>query len=257
MASLADLQRRFARALDGGSADVISGAAGIANVAGIAVYRNTIRTNHRSALRATYPVVCALTGTPFFHAAADGFADAHPSRSGDLNLYGDVFGDFLAGYPPAHALAYLPDVARLEWAIDEAQRAADEAESRHALLAALAAAPPEALAQQRFALDASCRLLRSAYPVMRIWQVHQPGCTGAPAIDFDAPPEHLLVRREAGVAAIEPLDPGEFAWLVALEHGQPLGFALESALAVDPHFAFERTLRDRIADRTLARLRAP
>ena len=257
MTSLADLQRRFARALADSGGHDIRDAAGTANVAGIAVYRNTIRANYRSALRATYPVVCALTGVPFFHAAVDAFTAAHPSRGGDLNVYGDAFGDFLGAYPHARTLPYLADVARLEWAIDEALRVEDEVESPETLLAALAATPADRLGQQRFTLDASCRLLFSVHPALRIWQLHQPGFTGGHVIDFDAPPEHLLVRREAGVAAIERIDAGEFGWLVALERGQPLASALDAALAVDPAFAFERILRDRIADRTLARLRAP
>lgn len=257
MPSLADLQRRFARALGAGNAHDIPDAAGTANVAGIAVYRNTIRANYRSALRATYPVVCALTGVPFFHAAVDAYTEAQPSRGGDLNVYGDAFGNFLADYPHARTLPYVADVARLEWAIDEAHRAADAVESPATLLAALAATPPDRLGQQRFKLDASCRLLRPVHPALRIWQVHQPGFTGEHAIDFDAPPEHLLVRREAGVAAIERIDAGEHAWLAALDHACTLASALDAALATDPAFAFERTLRDRIADRTLAALRAP
>ena len=92
--------------------------------------------------------------------------------------------------------------------------------------------------------------------MLRIWQVHQPGFTGEPAIDFDVPPVHLLVRREAGAATIERIDTGEFAWLTALQLGNSLGIALDAALAADPAFPFERTLRDRIADRTLAALRA-
>ena len=253
MPSLADLQRRFAGMLDRNA----SGAAAAPPDARIAVYRNTIRANYRNALRATYPVVCALTAVPFFHAAVDAFADLQPSRGGDLNVYGDTFGDFLAGYSHARELPYLADVARLEWAIDDAQRAADAAPATQDLVAALTAIPAATLAQRRFALDPSCRLLRSTFPVLRIWQMHQPGFTGEAHIDFDAPPECLMVRREAGAVAIERIGDGEFAWLLALQRGEPLGAALDAAFAADPAFAFERALRDRLADRTVASLIGP
>jgi hypothetical protein len=253
MNALPDLQRRFARTLADDEAVAADDAAAAAR---IAVYRNTIRANYRQALRATYPVVCALTAAPFFHAAVDAFAVAHPSRGGDLNVYGAEFGDFLDTYPHARDLPYLAGVARLEWAIDEAQRAADPSAAPDELLVALAAIPLEGVAQQRFALDASCRLLDSTYPVLRIWQVHQPDFAGEPDVDFDAPQESLLVRRDAGAVAIERIDAGEFAWLLALLRGETLGTALDAALAADEAFAFERTLRDRIADRTLTRLRA-
>ena len=80
---------------------------------------------------------------PFFNAAVDAYVRACPSTSGDLNVYGDAFGEFLAGYPPAADLPYLPDVARLEWAVDEAGRAADRDGSPEGVLAALAGVPPE------------------------------------------------------------------------------------------------------------------
>lgn len=252
MHSLADLQRRFARDVAG---DVTAVASAATEAPGIAIYRNTIRANYRNALRATFPVVCALTAAPFFHAAVDAFADAHPSRGGDLNVYGDAFADFLATYPHARDLPYLADVARLEWAIDEAHRATDDVIAPQALLEALAATPAERLAGRRLVLDASCRLLRPLHPARRIWQAHQSGFIGESEVDFGAPPECLLVRREAGTTAIERIGGGEFAWLAALRIGEDLGTALDAAFAADPAFEFELALRHRIADGTLVALR--
>ena len=111
----------------------------------IAIYRTALVANYRNTLSATYPVVKRLTGAPFFHAAVDAFVQRHPSTSGDLNVYGDAFPQFLATYPPAADLSYLPDVARLEWSIDEAQRAADCARVPEAVLAALTVLPAERL----------------------------------------------------------------------------------------------------------------
>ena len=101
----------------------------------------------------------------------------------------------------------------------------------------------------------SCRLLRPLHPALRIWQVHQSEFMGESAVDFDAPPECLLVRREAGTAAIERIAAGEFAWLAALRIGEDLGTALDAAFAADPAFEFEPALRHRIADGTLVGLR--
>lgn len=252
MHSLADLQARFARDLAHREAVALPGGSG---AAGIDVYRNTIRANYRNALRATYPVVCALTALPFFHAAVDAFTEVHPSRGGDLNVYGDAFADFLAVYPHARDVPYLPDVARLEWAIDEACRAADDFAAPAALLAALTATPASQLGRQRFVLDASCRLLRSDYPVLRIWQAHQGAFAHDPGIDFDVPRECLLVRREAGAPAIERIAEAEFAWLMALRTGEDLAAALDSALAADPAFDLQQALRQRIGDGTLVSLR--
>ena len=128
----------------------------------IGVYRNTVFGNYRNALAATYRVVRDLTGAPFFDTAVEAFARAHPSSGGDLNVYGGTFPDFLASYPHAAGLAYLPDVARLEWALDEASRAFDTSGTSQATIAALAALPGDEVVRQRFVLDPSLRLLQLA-----------------------------------------------------------------------------------------------
>ena len=91
--------------------------------AGRAVYRASVLSNFRAALAATYPVVRRLVGEAFFDEAARRFALANASRSGDLNEYGTEFPEFLAVYPHAASMAYLPDLARLEWARHECGQA--------------------------------------------------------------------------------------------------------------------------------------
>lgn len=239
MRCLPDLQRRFAAAI------------AAPDTPGLAVYRNAVRTNYRNALRASYPVVRALTGAPFFHAAVDAFAAVQPSRCGDLNAYGDAFPEFLAAYPHAVSLPYLPDVARLEWAQDEAARAAAADGTPGGTLAALGAVAPEDLAASRLRVHPSCRLLHSAHPVLRIWQVHQEDFAGDPRVDLDSDPDHVLVHRHDEEVVIERLSAGEFAWLAALAAGDDLASALAAAFAAEPVFGFAAALARRVADGTL------
>ena len=96
MSSLRELQERMAQALAGPSP-----ASAAWPAERIAIYRRNIAANYRNALAASYPVVRRLTGAAFFGAAVDAYVVAHPSRSGDLNVYGDAFGDFLVQYAPA------------------------------------------------------------------------------------------------------------------------------------------------------------
>jgi hypothetical protein len=240
--SLRELQQRFAGALLA-PADAHWRAA---------IYRNTIRSNYRNALGATYTVVRALVGDAFFHAAVDAFVAASPSRSGDLNVFGDAFPDFLATYPYGRELAYLPNVARLEWALDEAARAADHGYAPGLLFAAIAAMTADAVAAQRFVLSPSCRLLFSEYPAMRIWQAHQDDDVD---VDLGAGPDYLLVRREADVPVIERLAHGEYAFLAALADGHDLATALVEALAADRAYDLGAALAAFIANGTLGSLR--
>lgn len=253
MPSLRELQERFADAVlaPEGTAPAFGPAGGATGVERIGIYRRTIATNYRNALGATYPVVRRLVGTPFFDAAVDAYVEAHPSRSGDLNEYGATFGEFLGGYNPASDLPYLPDVARLEWAIDEANRAADFPASPDDVLRELAAVPAEQLPTLRVRIHPSFRLIASSFPVLRIWQVHQPDHVGDLRVDFNTRPDRLRIRRKRGGVALERIDAGEFAWLAALAGGATLAAAIELTQDADAAFDLGAALHRCIGDGTI------
>jgi hypothetical protein len=242
MPSLPELQRQFAAAVLDLAREPDQR---------IAVYRHTIFANYRNALGATYRVVRELTGKPFFDTAVDAFVAAYPSTGGDLNIYGDAFPAFLATYPHAAQLPYLPDVARLEWAMDEAHRAADAEGDAHRTLSVLATIPADDVALQRFTVDPSCRLLRSAFPVLRIWHAHQDAASGDLSIEFGAGDDYLLVRREDGRVVVERVGAGDFAWLAALAAGADLAQALDAAFDADATFDLGTALRTYILNGTL------
>jgi hypothetical protein len=254
MPSLRELQVGFAAALfdaDGGRppfATVPDGSAGER----MAVYRRALFTNYRNALGASFPVVSKLVGAPFFHAAVDAFVRDHPPTSGDLNVYGDAFAAFLEGYPHATGLPYLADVARLEWAQDEANRAADADDLPERVLAALAALAPERLPGARLVLAPSCRLVASRFPILRIWQANQEGYAGEVRVSLDEGGDALLIRRELAGVTIERLASAVYAWLEALASGTPLGAALEAAQATGAPFDLATLLRARLGDGTIA-----
>lgn len=249
MPSLRELQQSFVAAVmapDGAApAFAIAGSARADDRIGI--YRNAVFANYRNALRASFPVVLRLVGEPFFNAAVDTFVQARPSVSGDLNVYGDTFGDFLEDYTHAAALPYLADVARLEWAVDEAQRAADSAPVPEEILAALAAAPPARLPSTRLRLDPTCRLVASDFPILRIWQANQPGHEGDDRVRLDEGADTLVVRRGTDGVVLARIGIGEHAFLSALAAGAPFGAALGAAQRTDAAFDLGAALRSNIA----------
>ena len=243
MPSLRELQRQFAAAVlaEPGTAPPFALAGNANGAERIGIYRNAVFANYRSALRQSYPVVLRLVGEAFFGAAVDAFVRAHPSTSGDLGDYGDAFGDFLAGYPHAAALPYLADVARLEWAIDEAKRAADALAAPGDVLAALGRVEPERLPAARLVLAPSCRLLASPFPVLRVWQANQQDDVAPVALDAGA--ECLLVRRAGDEVAIASIAPAEHAFLSALARREGIGAAVDAACALDAAFDLGAALR--------------
>ena len=249
MPSLRDLQLRFAATLSGSAS---AGSNITLNDERLAAYRANARANYRNALAATYPVVKRLTGAPFFNTAVDEFVAAHPPVSGDLNVYGEHLAGFLQRYTPAATLPYLPDVARLEWAIDEANRAADVPRVPDAVLAALAMVAPERLPNARLVLNVSCRLVASAFPIMQIWRVNQPDRSGAERVDLDEGGILLLVRRDLDGVVLQSLSAGEHAFLSVLAQRSTFGAAIDAALSAESSFDLGAVLQAHIAAGTIA-----
>jgi hypothetical protein len=196
MTSLAAVQRDFARAVLSG--DLESFAAQLAGgptaaARRLAIYRRAVLHNLCGALAGAYPVVRRLVGEAFFLEAAIRHAQAEPSRCGDLNRFGAGFARFLAQYPHAAALPYLPDVARLEWAWNESLAAADASGLD---FAALALVSPEEQPRLRFAVHPAVRVIHSDHPVLAIWEANQAGRDGTP--EASEGPDDILVHREDG-----------------------------------------------------------
>src|SRR5260221_14160551 len=99
--------------------------------------------------------------------AAKCFIETDPPQSADLYLYGAGFADFLARFAPAASLAYLSDVARLEWAVNCALHAADITPLAPECYAAIAEANPAGLALMP---HPSMTMLRLEYPADAIWR---------------------------------------------------------------------------------------
>ena len=252
MPSLRELQLDFAAALCDDGEPSFETVPPERAVERMRVYRRALAANYRHALSASFPVVARLVGAPFFAAAVDAFVREHPPTSGDLNVYGDAFPDFLERYPHAAHLPYLAGVARLEWAQDEANRAADADLVPERVLAALGNLPPERLPAAGLALAPSCRLVASRFPILRIWQTNQKSYQGDVHVSLDERADRLLIRREAGGVTIERIATAEHAWLGALASGAPLGDALDAAAATGAPFDLAAVLRARIGDGTIA-----
>jgi len=258
MPSLLDLQRNFCAATLFGDESalrtlgIVPGALDAKKR--IAIYGNNVFGNYRKVLAATFPVVRRLVGVAFFDAAVDHFVRGHPSTRGDVNGYGADFALFLASYRAARDLAYLPDVARLEWAIDQAAIAADAPPMD---LEALAMVPPDVLPELIIRPHPSVHVLASDFPLLSIWKANQADDTSDGRIDLDAGGDLLLVARGADGVTIERLAAGEHILLAALAAHSTLGIAAARAVDADDRFDLTAALRRHVANHTLVAFRAP
>jgi hypothetical protein len=255
VSSLREVQRALGAALLAGeetpSVEALVAGDGFAPGARLAIYRHHVFTSLTTALRATYPVVCRLVDERFFAYAAHEFIRANPPRTPCLFEYGGAFADFLAEFPPCRGLVYLPDVARLEWALTAAFHAPDFVPLD---LTSLEDLDPEGVEGLTFELDPSLALLASPWPIDRIWTTNQPGCAET-VVDLDSGEVRLAVRRAGDTAVFEPLSPARYALLRALTEGRGLGDALAAATADDPGLDAVATLRALFEDNVLRSFR--
>ena len=193
------------------------------------IYRNNVVVAHTEALGEAFPVVRAVVGQEFFEAMAGVYVRAHPPSSPCMMFYGEDLPAFLETFAPAADLPYLPDVARLEHARRLAYHAADHPVADPSVLGERDAA---ALMETRLALQAACRVVRSAHPVYSIWRFN--------ATEDKSPvrsaAEDVLVSRPADAVLMYFLPPGGADFLLALQSGEPLGRAADKAMLHAPDF---------------------
>ena len=155
------------------------------------VYRNNVFVSLIEALQGRYPAICRLVGEEFFRATARAFIEEHPPRSPVLIHYGAGFGDFLDDFEPVAELAYLGDVARIEWAWNEAYHAPDATP--------LGPDDMESLVTQDvstavFTLHPSLSTVSSPFPVVSLWTAMRDE-TDVSNLALDSGGEDALILR--------------------------------------------------------------
>ncbi len=248
MLPLLDLQRSLGRALldgdDSAVAALIAGD-GLEPSERLAVYRNNVVSSLTALLHDVFPVICRLVDARFFDYAAHEFIRTRPPSRPRLAEYGADFPDFLAAFPPCADLAYLADVARLEWLISAAAQAPQAPAIVPSALQGIAPADTSRLV---LALQPSLRYVASRWPIDRIWRANHADLDGAEIIDLNAGGAWLEIRQTRRHVEFRSLTAPAFVFRRALQQGAPLVTAAEGAFAQDATFdlgiAFADLFRD-------------
>lgn len=229
---LLEMQRAFARALLAGE-----GAGALALLAPgrlpagrrLAVHVNSVLGGLVGTLAAAYPAVHRVLGEEGFRAVATAFARRHPPRAARLSAYGAGFAAFVETSAAAEARPWLPDLARLDWARNEALFAA---EARGLAPEDLAHLPAEAVPALRLAAHPAARLVGSPHPVaaLRARTLGEPPPEGGAAV--------LVTRPGRSVQQVS-LDAGAAAFLAALLAAESFAEAAATGFAAEPDLALE------------------
>lgn len=244
---LHDVQRDFATAIlgkDGAQIAELIREDGLSGERRLQIYQNNTYSLLSDVLKNTFPAVCRLVGDEFFEYAARQYIRVDPPRQPCLHVYGAGLADFLAAFAPASSLPYLADVARLEWALNEAHYAPDASPLP---IDALKALQLEDYADLRLRPHPSCRLLTSPFPVDRIWEMARPGGNTAEVPALDTGPAWLLVNRIELDVQLTTLTDATYRFAELLMADQTVRIAYQEALAIDPAFDLAAALKQHLA----------
>lgn len=187
-----------------------------------AVYRNNVTASLCDALRDGFPATTRLLGDENFATVAKGYVAQNAPSSALMFRYGDTFADYLAGVQPLAHLAYLPQVARLEWQMRLAYHAADAAPIDPGHLT------PETLTLAQLVFAPAVRLVRSDFPLVAI-RAYALGDGPAPT----GRAESVLITRPAFDPVLTVLPPSQADLMAALLSGQTLSQALDLSTQED------------------------
>jgi hypothetical protein len=195
------------------------------------IYRNTFLQSLTKVLRLCFPVVQRLVGEEFFEGTVQVFIAEHPPKAAWLEQYGGEFPGFLRTFPPATSIAYLGDIAELEWAVNGALHAPDTESLDIGRLGAIEA---DDQGRIRFVANPSLRLLRLGQPVDDIWHaILESDDEALRRINLGDGPIHLLIERRATGVEVVRLDETAWRFLSELCSGEAIEVAVERAVDFD------------------------
>ncbi len=147
---------------------------GVSGQESIAIYRNNTLGSQYDALADFYPVIKKILGTQYFRQITRPFILQYPSKTENLNHYGQEFSSYLSNLithrPELQDYPYLPDLARLELAYHQCYFALNDDTFDFNGLSQL---NNKQYAQLYFVLSHSLALIESNYPIDAIWLANQ------------------------------------------------------------------------------------
>jgi len=207
----------------------------------LASYRGSVRGGLLQALQDIYPVMHKLLGEQAFEGLSRKYININPSKSSNIAEYSgsftevnDSFADFIESFTPLGNYLYMADVARLEWLWHEVFNETDDTPLN---LEQLGLMSPEQQLELKFKRPHASRLLRSPWPIHRIWeanQEHSQNNSQNEAIELIYGDNYLLIWRHGYEMRIDCLSKSEWGFLKQLEQSACFSQAIEQFLQSHP-----------------------
>jgi hypothetical protein len=198
---------------------------------GLAVYRDMYEARVYSSLADDYPVIHSMLGNEDFAFLVRHYIQAFPSRSFTLEHLGNHFPDFLETREfPASRMPYLPELAWLEHAVNQAFHAPEFAvlQAQDFDLACF-----DDYLDHRLSLSPSVSLLEMQYNVNRIYSLHESGIEFTLADIVQQSSFLMVLKRHDEIWRYE-LNPISYLFLKSIQDGKTLGESIDKVLLENP-----------------------
>jgi len=170
------------------------------------IHRQTWLGARMEVLKSAFPVCQQIVGTGCFRQLCKDYALSCPSVNPNLHRFPENFAAWLETWIINRRefadYAYLPDLARFEWARYRVWESGDNETFDFALFARLT---PAQQAGVSFRLSQAVSLISSRFPVYELWLLHTKYAAQG-TLETGQLPEHLLVYPEKEDAGIEKLN---------------------------------------------------
>ncbi len=181
----------------------------------MAIYRQSRLGRIIKVLRNTYPVCEGIVGENYFKQLCFYYAKYEIVCDPDITLYGKNFSLFLEQHVK-QPLAYLPDVAQLEWACFSVLYGSQMFPLN---VTKLSKVTEDTHAKLKFQLGATHTLLSSIYPIFEIWRQHAKPPKEHREIDLAEGGCQLLIYRRGWDLRVDVLTDEEFLFLSCFKQG--------------------------------------
>lgn len=206
------------------------------------IYQNNAFQAQLNALQQAFPVCHIVVGELCFSQLVKRYILRYPLHELNLNRYGQNFPAWLAREIVEHNafkdLAYLGELAQLEWLINQSYYAmdCDSFMVNHNEFSLLASLPDAAQQQAILLLSPGVSLMSCEFPVDKVWQKYQPHRLSHGQVEQDSAssnsnrvadkkqdkPRHLVIYRQQYHSKVCSVEPKQMQLLQAIASQQTL-----------------------------------